>query len=166
MERVTSLDAAVSADDLVSAAVGGELAVRLLHPDAKAPARGRPHDAGYDLASVEDVVLAPGERRLVATGVAVAIPPGIAGLVTPRSGLAANHGIHPLNSPGLIDPNYRGELRVALHNASAEPFAVAVGDRIAQLLLVPFWAPALAVVDELPPSPDDRGEAGFGSSGR
>jgi dUTP pyrophosphatase len=143
-----------------------ELAVRLLHPDAKPPARTRAHDAGYDLSSVEALTLAPGERRLVGTGVAVAIPPGIAGLVTPRSGLAANHGIHPLNSPGLVDPNYRGELRVALHNASDTAFDVAVGDRIAQLLLVPFWAPSPAVVEELPPSPDDRGEAGFGSSGR
>jgi dUTP pyrophosphatase len=143
-----------------------ELAVRLLHPEAKPPTRTRPHDAGYDLSAVEACTLAPGERRLVGTGVAVAIPPGVAGLVTPRSGLAINHGIHPLNSPGLVDPNYRGELRVALHNASNEPFAVAVGDRIAQLLLVPFWAPAMDVVGELPPSPDDRGEAGFGSSGR
>jgi dUTP pyrophosphatase len=147
-------------------AATGELAIRLLHPDARPPARTRPHDAGYDLASVEAVTVAPGERRLVGTGVAVAIPPGLAGLVTPRSGLAATHGIHPLNAPGLIDPNYRGEIKVALHNAGAEPFAVAVGDRIAQLLLVPVWTPALAVVDELPPSPDDRGAAGFGSSGR
>jgi dUTP pyrophosphatase len=144
----------------------GTLAIRLLHPDARPPARTRPHDAGYDLAAVEAVTLAPGERRLVGTGVAVAIPPGLAGLVTPRSGLAANHGIHPLNAPGLIDPNYRGELRVALHNAGSAPFAVQVGDRIAQLLLVPVWTPELAVVDALPPSPDDRGEAGFGSSGR
>jgi dUTP pyrophosphatase len=142
------------------------LAVRLLHPDAKPPARTRPHDAGYDLSSVEACTLAPGERRLVGTGVAVAIPPGIAGLVTPRSGLAINQGIHPLNSPGLVDPNYRGELRVALHNASDTHVEIAVGDRIAQLLLVPFWAPMLDVVDALPPSPDDRGEAGFGSSGR
>jgi dUTP pyrophosphatase len=163
MDRVTALDAA----ELANAAVGtGALAVRLLHPDAKAPARTRPHDAGYDLSSVESCVLVPGERRLVGTGVAVAIPPGIAGLVTPRSGLAVNHGIHPLNAPGVVDPNYRGELRVALHNAGSEPFSVEVGDRIAQLLLVPFWAPSLAVVDELPSSPDDRGEAGFGSSGR
>jgi dUTP pyrophosphatase len=162
---VTAIDASQRA---VADAVAGaaSLAVRLLHPDAVVPARTRPHDAGYDLASVEECVLAPGERRLVGTGVAVAIPPGIAGLVTPRSGLAANHGIHPLNAPGLVDPNYRGELRVALHNAGDEPFAVSVGDRIAQLLLVPFWAPALSVVDALPPSPDDRGEAGFGSSGR
>src|SRR4051794_23178217 len=150
----------------VTALATAELAVCLLHPDAKAPARGRPHDAGYDLASVEACVLAPGERRLVGTGVAVAIPPGIAGLVTPRSGLAANHGVHPLNAPGLIDPTSRGEIRVALHNAGAEPFAVHVGDRIAQLLLVPFWAPRLQVVEVLPASPDERGEAGFGSSGR
>jgi dUTP pyrophosphatase len=148
------------------AAAPPALAVRLLHPDARPPARTRPHDAGYDLSSIEALTLAPGERRLVGTGVAVAIPSGIAGLVTPRSGLAIEHGIHPLNSPGLVDPNYRGELRVALHNASDAHMEIAVGDRIAQLLLVPFWAPVLDVVDELPPSPDDRGEAGFGSSGR
>jgi dUTP pyrophosphatase len=157
---------AIETSHPLAAAAAGELAIRLLHPDARPPARTRPHDAGYDLAAVEAVTLAPGERRLVGTGVAVAIPAGWAGLVTPRSGLAANHGIHPLNAPGLIDPNYRGELRVALHNAGAESFAVQVGDRIAQLLLVPVWTPAPAVVDELPPSPDDRGEAGFGSSGR
>jgi dUTP pyrophosphatase len=165
MDRVTALDA----DDLAAAVSGAgpaALEVRLLHPDATPPARTRPHDAGYDLASVEAVVLAPGERRLVGTGIALAIPPGIAGLVTPRSGLAANHGVHPLNAPGLIDPNYRGEIRVALHNAGDDPFAVDVGDRIAQLVLVPIWTPALAIVDELPASPDDRGEAGFGSSGR
>ena len=142
------------------------LDVRLLHPDAKLPARGRPNDAGYDLSSVEAFTLGPGERRLTATGVAVAIPPHVAGLVTPRSGLAPNHGIHPLNSPGLIDPNYRGEIKVALHNASDTHMEIHVGDRIAQLLLVPFWAPRLDVVEELPPSPDDRGADGFGSSGR
>jgi dUTP pyrophosphatase len=142
------------------------LEVRRLHPDAKLPARTRPHDAGYDLASIEALTLAPGERRLVGTGIAIAIPSGIAGLITPRSGLAINQGVHPLNAPGLIDPNYRGELRVPLHNAGAEPVEIEAGHRIAQLLLVPFWAPALTVVDDLPPSPDERGEAGFGSSGR
>jgi dUTP pyrophosphatase len=142
------------------------LAVRLLHPDAQVPARGRPHDAGYDLASVEALTVGPGERWLVGTGVAIALPAGIAGLVTPRSGLAIHQGLHPLNAPGLIDPNYRGEVRVPIHNAGAEPVDIAVGDRIAQLLLVSFWAPALDVVDALPPSPDDRGAAGFGSSGR
>jgi dUTP pyrophosphatase len=169
MDPVTALDAADFAQVSTSApapAPVAELAIKLLHPDARPPARTRPHDAGYDLASVESCVLAPGERRLVGTGVAVAIPPGLAGLVTPRSGLAANHGIHPLNAPGLIDPNYRGEIRVALHNAGRDRFAVEPGDRIAQLLLVPIWTPSLTVVDELPPSPDDRGEAGFGSSGR
>jgi dUTP pyrophosphatase len=144
----------------------GTLAVRLLHPDARVPARGRPHDAGYDLSSIEALTVGPGERRLVGTGVAIALPTGIAGLITPRSGLAIHQGLHPLNAPGLIDPNYRGELRVPIHNASAEAVDIAVGDRIAQLLLVPFWAPDLDLVDELPASPDDRGEAGFGSSGR
>jgi dUTP pyrophosphatase len=142
------------------------LAVRRLHPDARLPARTRPHDAGYDLAAIEALTLAPGERRLVGTGIAIALPSGVAGLVTPRSGLAINQGVHPLNAPGLIDPNYRGELRVPLHNAGAEHHEISAGDRIAQLLLVPFWSPSLELVEELPPSPDDRGEAGFGSSGR
>jgi dUTP pyrophosphatase len=150
----------------VTALDTGTLAVRLLHPDAKPPARTRPHDAGYDLASIEALTLAPGERRLVGTGVAIAIPSGLAGLITPRSGLAINQGVHPLNAPGLIDPNYRGEVRVPLHNAGAEHVEIAAGDRIAQLLLVPFWSPQLELVAELPASPDDRGEAGFGSSGR
>jgi dUTP pyrophosphatase len=154
---VTALDVSAATDTLE---------VRRLHPDAQLPARTRPHDAGYDLASIEALTLAPGERRLVGTGIAIAIPSGIAGLITPRSGLAIDQGVHPLNAPGLIDPNYRGELRVPLHNAGAEPVEIEAGHRIAQLLLVPFWAPALTVVDELPPSPDERGEAGFGSSGR
>jgi dUTP pyrophosphatase len=148
------------------ASLGAELPVTLLHPDATVPARSRPGDAGYDLRSVETFTLAPGERRLVATGIAVAIPEGAAGLVTPRSGLAIEQGVTTLNAPGLIDPNYRGEVRVILHNAGGEPHEVHVGDRIAQLLLVPYWAPALVAVDELPPAPDGRGAAGFGSSGR
>jgi len=102
----------------------------------------------------------------VPTGVAIALPPGVAGLVLPRSGLAAEHGIGLVNSPGLVDPNYRGELRVVLVNHGREPFAARAGDRIAQLLLVPFVAPAVRVVDELAPGGDDRGAGGFGSSGR
>jgi dUTP pyrophosphatase len=98
--------------------------------------------------------------------VAIALPPGIAGLVVPRSGLAARHGLSVVNGPGLIDPNYRGELRVVLVNLGAEPFAAEAGDRIAQLLLVPFVAPEIVAVEQLPPSGDDRGELGFGSSGR
>jgi dUTP pyrophosphatase len=143
-----------------------ELAVKLLHPDARAPERSREGDAGYDLCSLEAFVLGPGERRLVPTGVAIALPPGLAGLVVPRSGLAARHGVTTLNAPGLVDPGYRGEVKVILHNAGREPYEAQVGDRVAQLLLVPFWAPALRVVDDLPAAVDDRGADGFGSSGR
>jgi dUTP pyrophosphatase len=142
------------------------LEVRLLRPDAQPPARTRPGDAGYDLRAVEPFTLAPGERATVPTGVAIALPPGVAGLVVPRSGLASRHGISVVNGPGLIDPNYRGELQVVLVNLGREPFAGEAGDRIAQLLLVPFLAPPVVAVEALPPSGDDRGELGFGSSGR
>jgi dUTP pyrophosphatase len=142
----------------------GELEVRLLRPDARPPARTRPGDAGFDLSAVEDFALAPGERAVVGTGVAIALPPGVAGLVVPRSGLAARHGISVVNGPGLVDPEYRGELRVILVNLGAEPFAGHAGDRIAQLLLVPFAAPAVRLVEEL--AATERGEDGFGSSGR
>ena len=143
-----------------------QLQVCLLRPEAQAPARSRPGDAGYDLRTAESFSLWPGERATVPTGIAVALPPGVAGLVTPRSGLASAHGISVVNGPGLIDPNYRGEIRVVLVNLGDLRFEAAVGDRIAQLLLVPFVAPETCVVDELPPSGDDRGENGFGSSGR
>lgn len=98
------------------------------------------------------------------TGLAVAIPAGMCGLVLPRSGLAIKHGISCVNAPGLIDPNYRGELKVILINLGAEPWTAQPGDRIAQLLITPFAAPTLSVVAELPGS--DRGAGGFGSSGR
>jgi dUTP pyrophosphatase len=140
--------------------------VRLLRPDAQAPARTRPGDAAYDLRCVEGFSLWPRERATVPTGVAIALPPLVAGLVLPRSGLAVEHGISLVNSPGLIDPSYRGELRIILVNHGDARFEARAGDRIAQLLLVPFLAPDIALVDELPPSPDDRGENGFGSSGR
>lgn len=143
-----------------------QLAVRLLHPAARPPGRTRPGDAGLDLACVEDFALAPGERDAIGTGVAVALPEGVAGLVVPRSGLAARHGISIVNGPGLVDPNYRGEIRVLLINLGHEPFSASAGDRIAQLLLVPFVAAGVAVLDDLEPFGDDRGEAGFGSSGR
>jgi dUTP pyrophosphatase len=142
------------------------LDVRLLHPDAQPPARTRPGDAGFDLRCVEPFALAPGERRVVPTGVAIALPEGVAGLVVPRSGLAARHGLSVVNGPGLIDPTYRGEIRVVLVNLGDEPYAGEAGDRIAQLLLVPFLTPATRVVEELPPSADERGADGFGSSGR
>jgi dUTP pyrophosphatase len=103
---------------------------------------------------------------MVPTGIAVAIPPGLCGLVLPRSGLAIKHGISCVNAPGLVDPNYRGELRVILINHGTEGFEAAAGDRIAQLLLVAFASPEPVVVDELGDGGDDRGAGGFGSSGR
>ena len=141
-----------------------QLAIQLLHPAARPPARTRAGDAAYDLACVEAFTLAPGERAMVPTGIAVAIPPGVAGLVLPRSGLAIKHGIACVNAPGLIDPNYRGEIGVILINHGSEPWSAQAGDRIAQLLVTPFAAPALTAVDALPDS--DRGAGGFGSSGR
>jgi dUTP pyrophosphatase len=136
-----------------------------LADDAREPSRAHDGDAGYDLYAVEAATLAPGERASVGTGIAVAIPEGWAGLVLPRSGLAARHGITIPNAPGLIDSGYRGEVRVLLLNADPrETFEIAVGDRIAQLLLVRHEAPEVLEVESL----DDtvRGAGGFGSSGR
>jgi dUTP pyrophosphatase len=143
-----------------------QLQVRLLRTGARPPARTRPEDAGYDLCCVDAFSLWPGVRATVPTGVAVALPAGVAGLVLPRSGLAARHGISVVNAPGLIDPSYRGELRIVLVNHGDARFEARAGDRIAQLMLVPFLSPDVALVEELPPAPDDRGENGFGSSGR
>jgi dUTP pyrophosphatase len=145
-------------------AICDTLEVRLLHSDAVAPARTRSGDAGYDLRATERVSIPQEGRRLVGTGVAIALPEGVAGLVTPRSGLAIEHGLTLLNAPGLIDPNYRGEIKVIVHNTSERRYTVEVGDRIAQLLLVPYWAPELEVVEALPDT--ERGADGFGSSGR
>lgn len=140
-----------------------ELLVRRLHPDAHVPAGAYPGDAGLDLASVEDVAIGPGERRVVATGIAVAIPPGHAGFVQPRSGLAARHGIAIVNSPGLIDAGYRGEVKVVLLNTDAhETFSVRAGDRIAQLVVLAVPAVRVTVAEELPAT--ERAERGFGSS--
>ena len=142
----------------------GQLQVQLLHPGAVAPVRTREGDAGHDLRSVAAETVPPGEHRVVPTGIAIALPSGIAGLVTPRSGLAAQHGITLVNTPGLIDPDYRGEIKVILRNEGREAFTVQAGDRIAQLVLVPFWAPDIEVVSAL--TATERGSAGFGSSGR
>ena len=141
------------------------LGVRRLHPDARLPLRAHDDDAGHDLHSVEAVTLAPGERAIVATGLAIELPEGHAGWVVPRSGLAARHGIAIVNAPGLIDPGYRGEVRVLLLNTDrADSFEIEVGDRIAQLLVTPF-APAEPVeAGELDQT--GRGAGGFGSSGR
>jgi dUTP pyrophosphatase len=140
------------------------LAVKRIHPDAILPSRAYAGDAGLDLHAVEAVRLEPGERASVGTGIAVAIPEGQGGLVLPRSGLAARSGIALVNAPGLIDAGYRGEIRVLLLNTDrGTPCEIAVGDRIAQLVLVRLELPATVEVDELPAS--ERGEGGFGSSG-
>jgi dUTP pyrophosphatase len=150
---------------MCAAVAADQLEVKLLHPDALPPLRSRPGDAGLDLSCLEGFELAPGGRAKIPTGVAIALPDGICGLIVPRSGLAARHGVIP--TLGLIDPNFRGEVCVTLRNTGDAPFRAEAGDRIAQLLLLPFWAPALALVDELtPPSDDQRGTAGWGSSGR
>jgi dUTP pyrophosphatase len=136
-----------------------------LHAEARAPGRAHDDDAGYDLCSVETARLEPGERASVGTGIAVAIPDGHAGLVLPRSGLAARHGIALVNAPGLIDAGYRGELRVLLLNTDREAaFEIAPGDRIAQLVIVRHAAPDLVEVASLDETA--RGAGGFGSTGR
>ncbi len=129
------------------------------------PTRAHAGDAGLDLAAAEDAVLAPGDRLAVATGWAVAIPEGMAGLVVPRSGNALRHGLTVANAPGLIDAGYRGELKVILVNLGDEPFAISVGDRIAQLVIAPVSLGAAVEVRDLPES-DGRGDGGFGSTGR
>jgi dUTP pyrophosphatase len=139
-----------------------EVAVRRLRPDALVPRQAYEGDAGLDLAACDAVVLDPGERAVVPTGLAFEIPDGYAGFVQPRSGLAARHGIGIVNSPGLIDSGYRGEIRVVLLNTGREPFSVEAGMRIAQLVVLPVAAVRLLEVDELAGS--ERGARGFGSS--
>jgi dUTP pyrophosphatase len=142
-----------------------ELPVRRLHPDLPLPAYAHPGDAGADLCAAEDVLLPPGGRATVGTGLAVAVPDGHAAFVHPRSGLAARHGITVVNAPGTVDAGYRGEVRVVLLNTDRhEPFTVHRGDRIAQLVVQPVTAVRFVDVEELPPTP--RGEGGFGSTGR
>lgn len=139
---------------------------RRLRPEARAPSRAYAGDAGYDLAAAEAAVLEPGGRAIVGTGIAVAIPKGYAGLVLPRSGLATRHGVSLVNTPGLIDPGYRGELMVSLINHDREEeFEVEVGMRIAQLVLVRVAEAHFVDVDLLEEGIDERGEGGFGSSG-
>ncbi|MEA2418915.1 MAG: dUTP pyrophosphatase [Thermoleophilaceae bacterium] len=141
------------------------LRFRRLSAAARSPAQAHEGDAGYDLHAAEAVTIGPGERASVGTGIAVAIPTGQAGLVVPRSGLAARHGISVVNAPGLIDSGYRGELRVLLLNTDlAEAFAVEPGDRIAQLVLVAVETPELEEATELDETA--RGAGGFGSTGR
>ena len=129
------------------------------------PAQAHPGDAGLDLHAVDEATLAPGERAAISTGIAVEIPDGHAGLVLPRSGLAARHGIALVNAPGLIDEGYRGEVQVLLLNTDRHAtFAIEPGDRIAQLVLVRVETPDVVEADELASSA--RATGGFGSSGR
>jgi dUTP pyrophosphatase len=149
----------------VTTGAGARVAVKLLHDAARLPARAYEHDAAYDLYAAEAATLPPQTRAVIGTGIAISLPPGLAALTLPRSGLAARHGIALVNAPGLIDPGSRGEIRIILINTDAEQaFEVNVGDRIAQLLFVGL--PSIALVEargELDETA--RGTRGFGSSG-
>ncbi|HEY3210363.1 MAG TPA: dUTP diphosphatase [Actinomycetota bacterium] len=141
-----------------------QLPFRKLRPDARLPAYAHPGDAGLDLASAVDAEVGPGERALIPTGVAVAIPDGHAGLVLPRSGLASREGLTLANSPGLIDAGYRGEVTCAVVNLDRHrAVSIKRGDRIAQLVIMPVQLVEPTWSEELPAS--DRGEGGFGSTG-
>lgn len=140
------------------------MAVRRLDPGVPLPRYAHPGDAGADLATAEDVTLAPGERKLVGTGLALAVPAGFAAFVHPRSGLAARLGLTIVNTPGTIDAGYRGEIKVALLNTDRHtPVTLKRGDLIAQLVIQPVAAALFEEADELPQS--ERGEGGYGSTG-
>ncbi len=139
--------------------------IPVLHLDERLrlPEHAHSGDGGTDLLARHGVDLEPGDRALIPTGIAVAIPPGYAGLVTPRSGLSVRHGVTVLNGPGLVDSGYRGEIKVTLINLGSEPVVIERGDRIAQLLVVSVETQELVAVVELPES--SRGTGGFGSTG-
>lgn len=139
------------------------LSVKLLTSTAQPPKRAHDGDAGADLVADEDVVIAPGERALVGTGIALALERGTVGLVHPRSGLAHKHGVTVLNAPGTIDYGYTGEVKVNLFNAGTDEFTVTRGMRIAQLVIQRVELPNFTIVDEL--APTERGGAGHGSTG-
>ena len=141
-----------------------EISIRRLDPELPLPSYAHPGDAGADLCSAVDVTLRPGERALVPTGIAMALPEGYVALVHPRSGLAARHGISIVNAPGTIDAGYRGEIQVCLVNTDPhQPFTVSRGDRIAQLVIQRFETAAFVEVVDLPDSA--RGDGGYGSTG-
>lgn len=139
------------------------LRIKRLHPDAALPAYAHASDAGMDLCSVEDLVIPPGGRALVHTGLVFLLPPQTEAQVRPRSGLALKKGVTVLNTPGTIDAGYRGEVGVILANFGEEPFAVKKGDRIAQVVVAPVTQPAIVEVAEIDET--DRGAGGFGSTG-
>ena len=144
--------------------VGMNLTVQKLDNELPTPGRVHADDAGIDLYAAASAQLDPGERRVIGSGIAVAIPEGFAGLVVPRSGLAARHGIGVLNAPGLIDSGYRGEIKIILVNHGNASVDITRGDRVAQLVVIPVALLEVVVVDELERS--ERGEGGLGSSGR
>lgn len=137
--------------------------IQRLEPSAQLPGYAHPDDAGADLRASRDVLIPAGGRATVPTGVAIALPAGTVGFVTPRSGLAARHGLTVLNAPGTVDAGYRGELRVTLLNTDRTDFQVRTGDRIAQLVVQPVLKVGFVPVEELPSSA--RGAGGFGSTG-
>lgn len=141
-----------------------QIPVLKLDVDLPTPSHSHPGDGGTDLYARADTVLEPGQRQMVPTGIAVAIPDGYAGLVVPRSGIAFRHGIGVVNGPGLVDSGFRGELKVILVNHGSEPHKIVRGDRIAQLVVVPVAVQEFIEVDELPQSV--RSDGGFGSTGR
>jgi dUTP pyrophosphatase len=142
-----------------------EILVTKLHPSAIVPTYAKQGDAGADLYAIEEKTLQPGERALVKTGIAIALPEGYVGLVHPRSGLALKNGISVVNSPGTIDSGYRGEIGVVLINHDLnESFSVKVGDRIAQLVIQKFETAIFKTVSQLPPS--ERASGGYGSTGK
>lgn len=144
--------------------MNSEIDLPIVADEVFLPSYAQPGDAGADLRSAEQLVLGPGERALVGTGVSIALPDGYAAFVVPRSGLAAKHGISIVNSPGTIDAGYRGEIKVILINLDPrESFQISVGDRIAQLILMPVTRAQFTRVDQLTSSV--RGESGFGSTG-
>ena len=140
------------------------LNIQRLHPDAILPTRAHPDDAGLDLYAAEQIGIPVLGRNLVSTGIAVAIPPGHVGYITPRSGLANSHGITVLNSPGTVDAGYTGEIKVNLINHGQAPYVITPGQRIAQLVIHKVELPELMEVDELEAS--QRGNQGFGSTGK
>jgi dUTP diphosphatase len=140
-----------------------KLAVKRLDPSVPLPVRAREGDAGLDLHAAHDLTLEPGARGVVGTGLAIAIPAGYAGLVLPRSGLALTHGLTILNTPGLVDSGYRGEVKILLVNHDAKPVTLTRGQRVAQLVIQRVEPAELVEVSELPSS--QRGTGGFGSTG-
>lgn len=135
-----------------------------LTPNAVLPTRANADEASIVLAAAEYAFIEPGAHALVGTGLAIALPPWTVGLVCPRSGLAARHGVTVLNAPGIVDAGYRGEWKVILVNHGTETFNIAPGDRIAQVVITPYLAPTIELVDSLEDT--DRGAGGFGSTGR